>query len=307
MSPPRILFMGTPEFAVPSLEILLKENYKVVAVITSPDKPAGRGLQLQESAVKKFAMKNNLKVLQPEKLKDENFLREVQSLKPDLAVVVAFRKLPEAIWILPQLGTFNLHASLLPYYRGAAPINWAIINGEKETGVTTFFITHEIDTGKIILQEKVPIGEEETAGELHDQLKITGASLVLRTVKQIENGNVSVIEQPMTNNFKKAPKIFTSDCLIDWKKSPGEIYNLIRGLSPYPAAFTQLNGKMLKIFRAKKISEPHDLPEGKIYSDGKTFLRFACSNGWIEATEVQLEGKKKMTSEEFLRGHRVNS
>lgn len=330
----RILFMGTPEFAVPTLEILLKEKYNVVAVITAPDKPAGRGLQLQESAVKKFAVQNNLKVLQPEKLKDENFLNELQSLKPDLAVVVAFRKLPEAVWSLPRLGTFNLHASLLPDYRGAAPINWAIINGEKETGVTTFFITHEIDTGKIILQEKVLIGEEETAGELHDQLKVAGASLVLKTVKQVESGNVSVTEQPLTNSFKKAPKIFTADCKIDWNKSRDEIFNLIRGLSPYPAAFTELNGKVLKIFRAKKIvassnihrhseldsesarSEEMLIPpqagqhDGvnpmKFFSDGKTFLRFACKDGWMEVTEVQLEGKKKMTTEEFLRGHRIN-
>jgi len=307
MSLLRILFMGTPEFAVPSLEILLREAYNIVGVITAPDKPAGRGLQLKESAVKKFALQNNLKVLQPQKLKDENFLGELRALKPDLAVVVAFRKLPEDIWTLPKLGTFNLHASLLPDYRGAAPINWALINGEKETGVTTFFITHEIDTGKIISQEKVLIGEEETAGELHDQLKVTGASVVLKTVKQIESGNVSVTEQPMTNHFKKAPKIFTADCRIDWKKSAEEIYNLIRGLSPYPAAFTELNGKILKIFMAKKFSESHDLTGGKIYSDGKTFLRFACANGWIEATEVQLEGKKKMTAEEFLRGHRINS
>ena len=327
----RVLFMGTPEFAVPSLEILLKEGYNIVGVITAPDKPAGRGLQLHESAIKKFASRNNLKILQPEKLKDENFLGELQSLKPDLAVVVAFRKLPEAVWNLPRLGTFNLHGSLLPDYRGAAPINWAIISGEKKTGVTTFFITHEIDTGKIILQEKVLIGEKETAGELHDQLKVVGASLVLKTVLQIENGTVSITEQPMTNHFKKAPKIFTADCRVDWKKSTEEIYNLIRGLSPYPAAFTELNGKILKIFRAEKINRhsvpleagsesviseemlippqagQHDkLNPGKIYSDGKTFLRFACSNGWIEATEVQLEGKKRMTTEEFLRGHRVN-
>ncbi|HYV92103.1 MAG TPA: methionyl-tRNA formyltransferase [Chitinophagales bacterium] len=304
-SPFRILFLGTPEFAVPSLEILLEGGYKIIGVITAPDKPAGRGLQLHESAVKKFATQNNLKVLQPEKLKDENFLNELKSLQPDLAVVVAFRKLTETVWNLPRLGTFNLHASLLPNYRGAAPINWAVINGEKETGVTTFFITHEIDTGKIILQEKVLIGQEETAGELHDELKTVGGSLVLKTVQQIESGNVSVIEQPMTNHFKKAPKLFTADCKIDWTKNAQEIFNLIRGLSPYPAAFTGLNGKVFKIFRAKKISEAHHQTPGKIYSDGKTFLRFACDDGWIEATEVQLEGKKKMTAEEFLRGHRI--
>jgi len=301
----RILFMGTPEFAVPSLEILLNEGYNIVGVITAPDKPAGRGLQLHESAVKKFGVQNNLKILQPEKLKEENFLNELNSLQPDLAVVVAFRKLPEAVWNLPRLGTFNLHASLLPNYRGAAPINWAIINGEKETGVTTFFITHEIDTGKILLEEKVSIGEDEIAGELHDELKAVGALLVLKTVQQIENGNVSVIDQPLTNHFKKAPKIFTADCKIDWTKNTEEVFNLIRGLSPYPAAFTELSGKVFKIFRAQKISEPHHHVAGKIFSDAKTSLRFACSDGWIEATEVQLEGKKKMTTEEFLRGNKI--
>ena len=298
--------MGTPEFAVPSLEILLKEGYSIAAVITAPDKPAGRGMHLHQSAVKKFALENNLKILQPEKLKDENFLSELKSLQPDLGVVVAFRKLPEAVWNLPRLGTFNLHASLLPNYRGAAPINWAIINGEKETGATTFFLTHEIDTGKIILQEKIPIGESETADELHDRMKVIGASLILKTLKQIENGNIQTTDQLLSGDFKKAPKIFTEDCQINFEKTTEEVFNLIRGLSPYPASFTTLNGKMLKIFRAEKKLEAHSATPGSILSDGKTFLRFACSDGWIEIKELQLEGKKKMTVEEFLRGHKLN-
>jgi len=298
--------MGTPEFAVPSLEILLKEGCSIAAVITAPDKPAGRGMHLHQSAVKKFALDNNLKILQPEKLKDENFLSELKSLQPDLGVVVAFRKLPESVWDLPRLGTFNLHASLLPNYRGAAPINWAIINGEKETGATTFFLTHEIDTGKIILQEKISIGDEETAGELHDRMKIMGASLVLKTVKQIENGNTQTTDQLLNGDFKKAPKIFTEDCGIHFEKTTDEVFNLIRGLSPYPAAFTTMNAKVLKIFRAGKILELHSATPGSVSSDGKTFLRFACSDGWIEIKELQLEGKKKMSVEEFLRGHKLN-
>lgn len=302
----RILFMGTPEFAVPSLDVLLREKYNIVAVITAPDKPAGRGLQLNESPVKKFSLRNELKILQPEKLKDESFLLELKSLQPDLAVVVAFRKLPEEVWSLPRLGTFNLHASLLPNYRGAAPINWAIINGEKETGATTFFITHEIDTGKIILQEKVLIGEEETAGELHDKLKIAGAELVLKTVELISKENITVTSQPLTNHFRKAPKIFTEDCKIDWNKNSEKIFDLIRGLSPYPGAFTEINGKVLKVFKAKKIAGAHHEIPGNITSDEKTFIRFACGDGWLEASELQIEGKKKMSAEEFLRGFRMN-
>ncbi len=306
-NPLRIIFMGTPEFAVPSLEHLLSERHQVVAVITAPDKPAGRGLQLTESAVKKFAASKQLKVLQPEKLKDENFLSELRSLQADIAVVVAFRKLPEAVWSLPKLGTFNLHASLLPDYRGAAPINWAIMNGEHETGVTTFFINHEIDTGKIILQEKIPIGDEETAGELHDVLKFKGAGLVLKTVRLVESGNISVTSQPSHTGYKKAPKIFTADSKIDWTKNAAEIFNHVRGLSPYPAAFTDFENKVLKIFRVKKIEEVHQHTPGKVFSDGSTFLRFACNDGWIEAIEIQLEGKKKLSISEFLRGYKINS
>ncbi len=297
--------MGTPEFAVPSLEILWKSGFNIVGVITAPDKPAGRGLQLQQSAVKKFAIEKGLNVLQPEKLKNENFIAELKSLRPDLAVVVAFRKLPEVVWQLPPLGTFNLHASLLPQYRGAAPINWAIMNGEKETGATTFFINQEIDTGKILFQEKINIRDDETAGELHDELKTLGAALVLKTVQSIDEKTFTEHDQLLTPSFKTAPKLFTTNCKINWEKSADEIYNLIRGLSPYPAAFTLLQGKNLKIFRSKKIIEAHQKKSGDIFSDGKTFLRFACVDGWIDVNELQLEGKKKMVTEEFLRGNKI--
>ena len=304
----KIIFLGTPDFAVPSLEILLRAGYDITAVITAPDKPAGRGMHLHPSAVKKYAVAHGLKVLQPDKLKNENFLAELKSLQPDLGVVVAFRKLPEAVWAMPRLGTFNLHASLLPQYRGAAPINWAIINGETETGATTFFLTHEIDTGKIIMQRKTEIGAEETAGELHDRLKVSGAELVLQTVKQIENHSVELIEQPSPAALKKAPKIFTEDCRIDFSKSVDEVFNLIRGLSPYPAAFTSFQSTMLKIFRCRKIMDaPPAAAVGSFSTDGKSYLRFACRDGWIEATELQAEGKKKMSTEEFLRGYRMKS
>lgn len=299
--------MGTPDFAVPSLEILLHAGYDISAVITAPDKPAGRGMHLHPSAVKKYAATHGLKVLQPDKLKNENFLAELKSLQPDLGVVVAFRKLPEAVWAMPRLGTFNLHASLLPQYRGAAPINWAIINGETETGATTFFLTHEIDTGKIIMQQKTEIGDEETAGELHDRLKVIGAELVLQTVRQIENHSVEIKEQPSPPSLKKAPKIFTEDCRIDFSKSVDEVFNLIRGLSPYPAAFTAFEGTMMKIFRCRKIVDASQAAEGSLSTDGKTYLRFACRDGWIAVTELQAEGKKKMSTEEFLRGYRIKS
>jgi len=301
----RIVFMGTPEFAVPSLEILWRHHYNIVGVITAPDKPAGRGLKMQQSPVKKFAFEHNLNILQPPKLKDENFLAQLKSLYADLQVVVAFRMLPDVVWQLPQLGTFNLHASLLPQYRGAAPINRAIMNGETETGLTTFFLQHEIDTGKIIFNEKVLIGENETAGELHDRMKNVGAELVLKTVQAIESGKLSPLEQPKIIDIKKAPKIYTEDSLIDWTQDVNIIYNQIRGLSPYPAAFTSLNGKTLKIFSAKKIIENHSLYPGEMVSDGKTFLRFTANKGFIEIEELQLEGKRKMNIKEFLHGFRM--
>jgi methionyl-tRNA formyltransferase len=231
----RIIFMGTPEFAVPSLEILISNGYQVVAVITAPDKPAGRGMLMQQSAVKKFALEHQLNILQPSNLKDPLFVEELKNLTPDLQIVVAFRMLPDVVWQLPRIGTFNLHGSLLPQYRGAAPINWAIMNGEKEIGVTTFFLHHEIDTGNIILQEKMLIDEKETAGSLHDRMKVTGAQLVLKTVQTLLTGTYPLIEQQENKELKRAPKIYTEDCNIQWNRQTVSIYNQIRGLSPYPA------------------------------------------------------------------------
>jgi methionyl-tRNA formyltransferase len=300
----RIVFMGTPDFAVPSLKILIENNYNVVGVITAPDKPAGRGLQSRISPIKKFAIERELDILQPEKLKSESFINELKSLNADLQVVVAFRMLPEVVWSMPPLGTFNLHASLLPQYRGAAPINWAIINGEKETGATTFFLQQQIDTGKIIFRDKIAIRNDETAGELHDELMVTGANLVLKTVKAIEQKNYTLQEQPIGNNLKTAPKIFTETCKIDFKKPVNTIYNLIRGLSPYPAAFTFFQDKILKIYKANKIEQPHSNLVGEIITDNKTFFRIAASNGFIEIEELQLEGKKRMNVIDFLNGLR---
>ncbi len=306
----RIVFMGTPEFAVPSLKILIENNYDVIGVVTAPDKRAGRGMQLHESALKKFARENNLNILQPEKLKSPEFIEQLQILNPDLQIVVAFRMLPEAVWKMPRIGTFNLHASLLPQYRGAAPINWAIINGEKESGATTFFLEHEIDTGKIILQQNIKITEEENAGELHNELMLLGAELVLKTVQLIETGNYKLTPQTFSAEIKKAPKLFTESCRINWNISAQQINNLIRGLSPYPAAFTKLNGKTLKIFRSKILtidnSQLTAISPGEIITDGKTFLRIQCADGLLEILELQLEGKKKIKTEEFLRGFRFN-
>jgi len=308
----RIVFMGTPEFAVASLDALLKAGYKVVAVITAPDKPAGRGMQLQQSAIKKYAVEHGLKILQPEKLKSPLFIEELRSLHADLHIVVAFRMLPELIWNMPPMGTINLHGSLLPQYRGAAPVNWAIINGEKETGVTTFKLKHEIDTGDILLQESFPIGENETAGEVHDKMKEIGASLLLKTIAGLADGNVREVPQlqlPLTTHhlpLKHAPKINTESCRIDWSQPVENIYNLVRGLSPYPAAFIVINEKVLKIYKAKMEIVFPTTTEGDYETDGKTFLKFACANGYLHLTEVQLEGKKKMSIEDFLRGYHFN-
>lgn len=299
--------MGTPEFAVPCLDVLIKNNYNVVGVVTVPDKPAGRGQQLQESAVKKFAVANGIKVLQPLKLKDPEFIAELKSLNADLQIVVAFRMLPEEVWNMPKLGTYNLHGSLLPKYRGAAPINWAIINGETESGVTTFKLKHEIDTGNTLFQEKVKISEITTAGDLHDELMKVGAELVLKTVKAVEAGTVELKKQD-DSLAVHAPKIFKETCKINWSKTPTEIYNLIRGLSPYPGAFTEfkdVNGNVLslKIFSSVKEETSHTQTNGSVTSDNKTFLKVACSGGYINVKELQLQGKKKMTTEEFLRGY----
>ncbi len=303
----RIVFMGTPEFAVPMLEVLVNSIHEVVGVVTAPDKPAGRGMQLTESDVKKCAKQHSLHILQPEKLKNENFLAELKALNADLFVVVAFRMLPEAVWSMPTLGTINLHASLLPQYRGAAPINWAIINGEKETGVTTFFIQQEIDTGKIIFQEKIAIRDEENVGDLYAELMQLGAKVLGKTVDAIAGGNYPQIPQDHITDIKHAPKIFKETCKIDWSKDADYIYNFIRGLSPYPAAYTLLDGKVFKIYKARKGQLAPPVMNGTHETDGKTFLRFYCKDGSIEISECQLEGKKKMSVEEFLRGTKLNS
>lgn len=301
--------MGTPEFAVASLHALVNAGCNVIGVITAPDKPAGRGMKLQESAVKKYAVEKGLKILQPDKLKNPQFLEELQSLKADLQIVVAFRMLPEAVWNMPPMGTINVHASLLPQYRGAAPINWAIINGEKETGITTFKLRHEIDTGDILLQERTPVGENETAGELHDRLKETGAKLLVNTVRGLADGTLQETPQSEIRNqkseiLKHAPKIFTETCKIDWSKPVDEIHNLIRGLSPFPGAFTYLNDKLLKVYRSEKEVKQHSLSTGQFETDGKTFLKLAAKNGFIHLKEVQMEGKKRMSVEDFLRGYK---
>jgi methionyl-tRNA formyltransferase len=307
----RIIFLGTPEFAVASLDALVKADRNIVAVVTAPDKLAGRGMHLQQSAVKKYAVEKGLNILQPEKLKDPIFLDELRALKADLQIVVAFRMMPEIVWNMPPMGTINLHGSLLPQYRGAAPINWAIINGEKETGVTTFKLKHEIDTGNILLSEKIPIGEDETAGELHDRMKEIGAQLLVKAVQGLAEGTLNEIDQSSVvsrqlSELKHAPKIFTETCKIDWSKPVDEVYNLIRGLSPYPSAFTYLDKKILKIYKAQKEKTTPSIATGSFNTDKKTFLKFATAGGYINIKELQLEGKKKMNVEDFLRGHRFS-
>jgi methionyl-tRNA formyltransferase len=302
----RIVFMGTPEFAVASLDALVKEGCNIVGVITAPDKAAGRGMKLTQSAVKKHAVENNLHVLQPEKLKDTSFLEELRSLKADLQIVVAFRMLPEVVWNMPPMGTINVHGSLLPQYRGAAPINWAIINGEKQTGVTTFKLKHEIDTGDILLQEKIQISETDTAGILHDRMKMVGAELLVSTIKNIAEGKITEVAQDgiTSSAIKHAPKIFTETCKIDWTKTVEEVYDLIRGLSPFPGAFTFLESKMLKIYFAGKEIVEHNEQPGNYKTDGKTFLKFAARDGYVHVTDMQLEGKKRIPIADFLRGYR---
>ncbi|MBP7533678.1 MAG: methionyl-tRNA formyltransferase [Chitinophagales bacterium] len=297
--------MGTPEFAVSSLDILVQNGYEIVGVITVPDKPAGRGHKLQQSAVKKYALEHNLPVLQPEKLKDPVFIEQLQALNADLQVVVAFRMLPAVVFQMPRYGTFNLHASLLPQYRGAAPINWAVINGDTESGVTTFFIEQQIDTGNIIFQEKTPIAPNQTAGELHDVLMDIGAKLVLKTVQAIEAGNCTTQPQPNLPDLRPAPKIFTETCRINWQQPTAQVYNFVRGLSPYPAAFTTLHDKILKIYQAKPIIEMYNQTAGTFVTDQKTYLHIATADGWIEVLELQMEGKKRMGVQEFLRGNKV--
>lgn len=299
----RIVFMGTPEFAVASLAKLFDAGCKIVGVITAPDKPAGRGMDLQQSAVKKYAIEKGLHILQPEKLKNPEFIEQLRSLNADLQIVVAFRMLPEIVWNMPPMGTLNLHGSLLPQYRGAAPINWAIINGEAYTGVTTFKLKHEIDTGDILLNERITIEKNETAGTLHDKMKAIGAEVLLKTVIGLAAGTIT--EKPQEHfNIKHAPKIFTETCAINWNKTGTDINNLIRGLSPYPAAFTHLDGKKLKIFAAVIEKTSPASTTGTYETDGKHFLKFACNDGYISITDLQLEGKKRMKVEDFLRGYR---
>jgi methionyl-tRNA formyltransferase len=306
----KIVFLGTPEFAVAILDKLYRESCQIVGVVTAPDKPAGRGMQLTQSAVKQYALEKGLPVLQPVKLKDPDFLEALKSLDADIQVVVAFRMLPEVVWNMPPLGTINLHASLLPQYRGAAPINWAIINGEHETGITTFTLQHAIDTGDVLMQERISVRDDETAGELHDTMKARGADLVYATLVQYCAGTLQGKPQQDVDAsiaYPLAPKIHTADCKIDWSRSAREVFNLIRGLSPYPGAFTYLDGKMLKVFRSTLEAVGEQVVVGTHDTDGKSYLRFAASDGWVYLQEIQLEGKKRMNIADFLRGHRFNA
>ncbi len=312
----RIVFMGTPEFAVSSLDALYNNGYNIVGVITTADKKAGRGKKLQISAVKKYAQEKQIKVLTPLNLKDPGFLIELQALKADLQIVVAFRMLPKQVWDMPLMGTFNLHASLLPQYRGAAPINYAIINGEKQTGVTTFLLDQKIDTGKIIKQERCDISSTETAGGLHDKLMLLGAQLVIETVELIRQDKAIAVDQEGfsdTIQLKTASKIYKDDCLINWNQDAKIIYNFIRGLSPYPAAWTYLNNKSqkeaitMKIYAASIVESINNIEIGNIYSDGKNYLRVKTIDHSIDILELQLQGKKRMPVADFLRGFQYNT
>ncbi|HEY1045033.1 MAG TPA: methionyl-tRNA formyltransferase [Bacteroidia bacterium] len=296
----RIIFFGTPDFAVASLKAIVSAGYQVVAVVTAPDKAAGRGYNLQSSAVKKAGLEMGLKVLQPEKLKSPEFIQELQNLKADIQIVIAFRMLPELVWNMPPMGTFNLHASYLPNYRGAAPINRAIMDGCKETGVSTFFLKHEIDTGSIILREKVAIGDNENAGSLHDRLMLTGADLVVKSLDTICQGNTELIEQEK-GEFPIAPKIFTEDCEINWHQSAVKIHNMIRGLSPYPAAFTTFHNKKLKVFESE-ITDMISTQAGHIEILGKDQLLAHTNDRILLLKEVQYEGKKRMSVKDFING-----
>jgi methionyl-tRNA formyltransferase len=299
--------MGTPAFAVASLSALLAAEMNVVAVVTAPDKPAGRGMKMQESAVKQFALAHQLMVLQPDKLKAPEFFDALQALKPDLQIVVAFRMLPEIIWSFPPMGTLNVHGSLLPQYRGAAPINWAIINGEKETGVTTFQLQHAIDTGAILLQDKITISENMTAGELHDTMMEVGAKLLIKTVNGLVNKTIQATPQEEVvdeNLLKHAPKIFSKDAEINWQHSVEAIHNLVRGLAPFPGATSKIDGKMIKLFSTYIQQETPTEPLGSFLTDGKTYAKIACSNGYLGLNDIQWEGKKRMPIVDFLRGYR---
>lgn len=307
----RIVYMGTPEFAVAPLDALIEAGFNIVGVVTNPDKPAGRGQKIQESAVKKYALEKGLTILQPEKFRNEAFLAELKALNADLQVVVAFKMLPELVWNMPKYGTLNLHASLLPHYRGAAPINWAIMNGDKESGVSTFLLQKEIDTGNVIFQEKVSIGENDNLEILHDNLMEIGSNLVVKTAKAIESNDYPQIPQEdltvAGEELKIAPKIFKNDCKINWSASIEKIHNHIRGLSPYPASWTELSDSndkkvALKVYAANKVNEEHSLPIGSLVSDKKTYLKVAVNGGYINLTTIQMAGKKRMQIADFLRG-----
>ncbi len=313
---PRIVFMGTPDLAVHMLDAICNENYHVVAVVTAPDRPAGRGRKIQQSPVKQYALGKNIPVLQPENLKNQDFIDELKAYKPDVQVVVAFRMLPEFVWKIPKKGTFNLHASLLPDYRGAAPINWVIINGEKETGVTTFLIDHKIDTGKILLKENITVDEFETAGSLHEKVKHAGAPLVIKTIDGLMTGSIRPIDQKNLINEKKslnkAPKIFKDTCCINWESKTHPIVNLIHGLSPCPGAFTIIkdqNNKpfVLKLFEARPELREHDHKPGSFLTDNKTHLKFATPDGFVRILQLQLPGKKQLPVKEVLRGYQFNT
>lgn len=298
----RIVFMGTPDFAVPSLRILVQNGYKVAGVVTATDKYGGRGKkQLLESPVKKYAVEQGIPVLQPKNLKSPEFQEDLRALNANLQVVVAFRMLPETVWDMPEYGTFNLHGSLLPRYRGAAPINWAVINGDTETGVTTFFIRHEIDTGDVLLQEKMPIGPNETAGEVHDRMMMLGAETVLKTVQAIESGNYHLQKQDDAQ-ATKAPKLFRETCEIDFDQPVEKVHNFVRGLSPYPAAWTTLEGKQLKILRAHYKKADVEATPGTFRSDNKSWIKIAALDGWLVIEELQLQGRKRMKANDFLNG-----
>ena len=297
--------MGTPEFAVPSLKNLVDNQFNIVGVITAPDKPKGRGKQLGMSPVKEYAQSAGLNILQPTNLKDPAFLEELKSLKADLQVIVAFRMLPEVVWSMPPMGSFNLHASLLPLYRGAAPINRAIINGEKETGITTFILKHEIDTGGILFQEKEPIRDDDDVGSLYQRLMTKGADLVVKTVQAISQGDYEVTPQKEPKIEKHAPKIFKEDCKIDWNQSAEVVRNFIRGLSPYPAAWTRIEGKMLKIYQSTILSRSSHQKPGELITDNKSYIHIQTGDRLLQIDELQLEGKKRMNTEDFLRGYSI--
>lgn len=302
----RIVFMGTPEFAVPSLQILHENGYDVVGVITAPDKPKGRGKKLQGTPVKEYADGVGLRVLQPTNLKSEDFLSELRDLKADLQIVVAFRMLPEVVWDMPAGGTFNLHGSLLPQYRGAAPINWAIMNGETETGITTFFLKHEIDTGSVILQDKEPISAEDTVGDVYVRLMNKGAKLVLKTVQAIEADQVTLTPQIESADLKSAPKIHKDTCMINWAQESEQIRNFVRGLSPYPAAWTTLAGKKFKVYKVQSADRSVDKSVGDYITDKKSHLSVKTKDGWLDLIDLQMEGKKRMLIDDLLRGYKFD-